>query len=98
MGDDRTAGGQTVVSLVPKLEAKAAGANINEEVVAMLETALKEAQEGHITSIGIAYTTKEGTIGTGWSRGNHLFKLIGAIDHLKFRMHNSAEKDPRDGQ
>jgi len=54
----------------------------NQDAIEMLENALKRIKSGEITSVGLAYTSSEGSIGGDVSVGPNNFLMWASLEHL----------------
>lgn len=54
----------------------------NADAIKMLEEALKKVKEGEITTIGLAWTTKDGSISGDVSAGKDNLRMWAALEHV----------------
>lgn len=54
----------------------------NQGAIEILEDMIKRVKSGEITTVGLAYTTKHGSIGGDVSKGNNNFLMWASIEHL----------------
>jgi hypothetical protein len=55
-------------------------------VVALLETALGQARDGEIASIGLAIVYRDGVAGAKWTTGGSFIRILGAVDRLRHKL------------
>lgn len=60
-------------------------------VIEHLRERLAEAERGEIRAIATAVIKPNGAVSSGWQANGEFWKLIGAIDWLKHRMHQGDE-------
>jgi hypothetical protein len=54
----------------------------NKDAVEMLENVIERVRSGEVTAVGLAYTTKGGSIGGDVSEGDDNFLMWASIEHL----------------
>jgi len=54
----------------------------NQDAVEMLEGIIERVKAGDISCVGLAYTTKEGSVGGDISEGNDNFLMWASLEHL----------------
>ena len=54
----------------------------NQDAIEMLEGMIERVKAGEVTTVGLAYTTKGGSIGGDVSKGNDNFLMWASLEHL----------------
>lgn len=54
----------------------------NADAIEILKKALKKAEEGEITTVGVAWTTRDDSIGGDVSAGKDNFLMWAALEHI----------------
>ena len=54
----------------------------NKDAIEMLESMIERVKAGEITSVGLAYTSKSGSIGGDVSKSNDKFLMWASLEHL----------------
>lgn len=64
---------------------------IADGAVEILEYALKRAKAGELSSVSIAWTTREGNFGNDWTGGPHFAAQLGSVARLFFELNQHRE-------
>ena len=77
------------------VELKTRPIKVVDSVIERLETILKEAREGKISSLAIAVVDDEGAMNCCWSDSEDTGRLIGSVARLQHRLNLSIDDASR---
>ena len=74
--DDKETKIRPVASITPK------EIQPNQDAIEMLEGIIERIKSGELTTVALAYTTKDGSIGGDVSKGSDNFAMWASLEHL----------------
>ena len=77
------------------IETKAAPADRDADVIALLESLLDDARFGRIEGVAIAAVSKDGFIRCSWRGSTKATAMLGTIERLKYDMLLAIAEDER---
>lgn len=63
----------------------------NQQTIDYLEILLEQARDGRIDEIAAVYLFRDGGVGFSWSGTNDMFKLLGAVNRMAYRINQRID-------